>query len=398
LKQDKKMLYTFVVLLAVGIGSTDIFLPSLPKIATDFQVSTPVVSLMVSIFVAGLALGSLFVGYFSARMGFRRVLLTTNVIYIITSLLIATAPSIYMVIVCRFIQGMVTAFATIVPREVVGVTMPKREHIKAFATLSTGTILSPAVAPAVGAYIAHYLSWHYCFVFSALAYLVLTIVLYRVLPDFQPRADAPNLKKYLSGFGDFLKSPTYHSLNSLIFLMYGAYFSFITVSGFIYINEFGLSPILFSKLFLLLACAYLAGNRILHVMDKAGYSKRVIIKAGAMTGIAGAVLMALDLFALPLMAKLICLSFGAALLRAGYAMLVNPATLYIMRIFPEKSGQALGINFAAIFLFGSIASIVVSLFHRDPLFGLIVVSVVLMLAIIPLRIVAMRLLDQKNIT
>ena len=396
-KSNKALLYTFVVLLAVGIGSTDIFLPSLPRIGQDFHADTSVVALMISIFVAGLALGSIAVGYFSAKLGYRTVILATSIIYIAVSLLIAVAPSIYMIIACRFVQGIVTAFGAIVPREVINATLPKKEHVRAFATLSTGTVISPAIAPAFGAYIAHFLSWHYCFVFSAVAYSILTIILFFIMPKFAARPDAPGLKAYLSGFGEFLASPIYHCLNSLIFLMYGAYFCFITVSGFIYISEYKLSPLLFSKLFLLLAAAYLAGNRILSFMDKSGYSKKSIIKIGVITGVTGAASMALALLGLPVLVKILLLSFGAALIRAGYAMLVNPTTILIMRLFPEKGGQALGINFAATFLAGSVASIVVAMFHKDPLLGVVIVSGILMLAIIPLRLLAMRMLQRRGI-
>ncbi len=90
---------------AFGPLSIDMYLPSLPSHSRDLQSSTSVAQLTLSACLVGLAVGQVIAGSLSDTLGRRRPLLVGLVAYIVASLLCVVAPSIYLLIVLRFVQA-----------------------------------------------------------------------------------------------------------------------------------------------------------------------------------------------------------------------------------------------------------------------------------------------------
>ena len=90
---------------AIAPLSTDMYLPSLPALAEDLQSNTSVAQLTLTANLLGFGLGQLWLGTLSDQKGRRMPLIISLTVYCLSSLLCTIAPSIELLIIFRFIQG-----------------------------------------------------------------------------------------------------------------------------------------------------------------------------------------------------------------------------------------------------------------------------------------------------
>src|ERR1700686_5883355 len=106
-------------LTAFGPLSIDMYLPALPAIARDLSASESVVQLTLTACLIGLALGQIVAGPLSDSLGRRRPLLIGVAGYVVVSLLCAIAPSAWLLVVFRLIQGLSGAAGIVIARAIV---------------------------------------------------------------------------------------------------------------------------------------------------------------------------------------------------------------------------------------------------------------------------------------
>src|SRR5215218_5111824 len=95
-----------LLLTVFGPISMDLYLPALPALTAELNAATSVAQLTVTACLIGLAAGQLVAGPLSDRLGRRGVLLVGIVAYVATSALCALAPTIEVLILARFVQGL----------------------------------------------------------------------------------------------------------------------------------------------------------------------------------------------------------------------------------------------------------------------------------------------------
>ena len=93
------------MLTALGPVSMDMFLPSLPDIASVLKAPTARVQLTVSSYLIGFAAGQMIYGPLSDRYGRRPALLAALALYLASTLGCAAAQSVDPLIAARFLQG-----------------------------------------------------------------------------------------------------------------------------------------------------------------------------------------------------------------------------------------------------------------------------------------------------
>ena len=85
--------------------SLDVFIPSLPSIATNFSVPVASTQLVMTGFLVGVACGQLFGGPISDIMGRRKPLLAGLLLYSVAMLLGSLSPSLTMLALARAVAG-----------------------------------------------------------------------------------------------------------------------------------------------------------------------------------------------------------------------------------------------------------------------------------------------------
>ena len=158
----------FVALLAMLFAtiaySIDAMLPALTVIAEDLSPeAVNRAQLVVTIFVLGMGMGTLFWGPVSDSYGRKRIVVFGIAIYSTAALVAAQAQSLEVLLAARFVQGLGAAAPRVVTLAIVRDLYQGRPMARVMSIVMTIFIIVPAVAPSIGAGIIWVWDWRAVF-------------------------------------------------------------------------------------------------------------------------------------------------------------------------------------------------------------------------------------------
>ena len=161
--------------------SIDMYLPSLPTIASAFHVSTGAAQETLAAFLAGLAIGQFFYGPASDRWGRRGPILVGTAIYVAATVMCALSTSIEMLIICRFVQAIGGSAGTVVARAIVRDRFNHRDSARMLSMLMLISGLAPVIAPLLGSALLTFAGWRASFwLVAAIGALILVAAALRL--------------------------------------------------------------------------------------------------------------------------------------------------------------------------------------------------------------------------
>ena len=152
--------------------STDLYLASLPSMASDFAVSPAAVQQTLSLFVFGFGAAQLISGPLSDRHGRRPVLIGGLSVYLLASLACALSPALDWLVAARFVQAIGCCTAVVVARAIIRDAYSPAEGARVLAKASSLLSLAPILGPILGGYLQVSFGWRAAFVALALAGLI----------------------------------------------------------------------------------------------------------------------------------------------------------------------------------------------------------------------------------
>ena len=238
------------VLSAFGPFVVDLYLPSLPQLATFFETSASMTQLTLTTAMIGLAVGQLLLGPLSDKFGRKIPLIISLVIYIISTVLIVYAPNIESMIVLRVIQGLSSAGSVVISRAVATDLYRGREMTRFFGLLMTINGIAPIISPILGSLLLEYISWKGVFVFLALIGVIVLLFCFRLKESLSigNRLQGSIFATFLT-FGVIIKNRLFMSYVGIESFLLGAMFAYIAASPFILQSFYGLSAFIFSLCF-----------------------------------------------------------------------------------------------------------------------------------------------------
>ncbi|GKT03710.1 multidrug effflux MFS transporter [Furfurilactobacillus sp. WILCCON 0119] len=242
---------TFLTLLlgtlsAFGPLSLDMYLPALPQLQASLHTSSAAVQASISACLIGMAVGQLAIGPWSDRVGRRTPLLTGLILFTVTSTALIFVHNITLFLILRVLQGLAGSAGQVLSRAVARDLFEGPRLTRFYATLMTINGVFPVIAPIVGAGLVSLFPWPAIFITLALIGLILVAATFFGLPETAP-ADTATPEPL--NFKPIFHNSRFMLNATLLALVYGALFTYIADSSFIFQKEYGLSTGAFSLIY-----------------------------------------------------------------------------------------------------------------------------------------------------
>ena len=130
--------------------SIDLYLPSLPTIAHNYNVLPGAVQFTLAIFMIGVAVGQVFYGPITDKYGRKPPLYVGFGMYIIGALICATAPSITVLIGGRFLHALGASAGTVISGAIARDLWRGKELASRLSLLMLVLGVAPILAPSLG--------------------------------------------------------------------------------------------------------------------------------------------------------------------------------------------------------------------------------------------------------
>ncbi|MBJ9989780.1 multidrug effflux MFS transporter [Paenibacillus sp. S28] len=245
------MIIVLGALSAFGPFSLDMYLPSLPEMAKSMHTTASLTQLSLTSCLIGLAVGQLLAGPISDVRGRRTPLMIGMVVYGVSSLLCAFSPSIELLILLRFIQGIAGSAGIVISRAIVRDMYSGSELTKFFSMLMLVNGAAPILSPILGGQLLQVTSWRGVFiVLTAIGVAMLLAVMLGLPETLAPgnRSSGGTLGT-VKTFGKLLRDGKFMGLALSSGFISAAMFAYISGSPFVLQEIYGVSPQMFSVIF-----------------------------------------------------------------------------------------------------------------------------------------------------
>ncbi|MGA3080846.1 MAG: DHA2 family efflux MFS transporter permease subunit [Terracidiphilus sp.] len=187
------MLATFMVVLDSSVANV-----ALPHMAGSLSASTDESTWVLTSYLVSNAIMLPAAGWLARRIGRKRLLILSILIFTAASLLCGMALNMPMLIVARILQGVGGGGMQPLAQSILLESFPPRQHGTAMAVYGIGVVVAPIIGPTMGGWITDSYSWRWIF------YINLPIGILALFMVNLYIVDPPYLRKAFRGAIDYL--------------------------------------------------------------------------------------------------------------------------------------------------------------------------------------------------
>ena len=333
---------TLILLASISALTMNIFLPSLPNIASELNSSTSILGLSVGIYLASSAVLQLIIGPFSDQFGRRPLILWSLIIFCISTLATVFVTNTAQFLILRIFQA-ISASCMVLARAIVRDTTESIEKAGSkIAYVTMGMALVPMVGPAIGGLLDYQYGWEASFWLLFILGLVILIVSFFDVGETLSNHNQSFLQQ-ISTYPSLLRSKRFWGYCLSSAFVSGAFFSYLGGAPFVGNEVFGLEPKDLGFWFGAPAIGYVLGNFLSgRFSTKIGLDKMIFL--GVTTALFGVSIS----MTISLLDHGSVLSFFGlmTLVGLGNGMSIPNATAAMMSINPKLAGTAAGLGSA----------------------------------------------------
>jgi DHA1 family bicyclomycin/chloramphenicol resistance-like MFS transporter len=249
---------------ATGPLSMDMYLPGLPEMQRAFHSSASTLQLSITFCLIGLAVGQLIVGPISDRIGRRVPLVVGFGLYAVTSLMLIFTTNIYLFIGIRLIQGLAGSTGQVLSRAVARDLFNGHELTKFYAMLMAVNGAFPIIAPIIGGALLSIVQWQGIFVLLFVIGILVMVGVLCTLPETLKvtNNEVLTLGQTFKGLGAMFGKRQFILIALTQGLIFGALFSYISASSFVFQTYFHMTVGQFSLLYAINGLGIILGNNL----------------------------------------------------------------------------------------------------------------------------------------
>ncbi|MFE5409533.1 MFS transporter [Microbacterium sp. NPDC056569] len=171
----------------------------LPEVAEDLQISLAQAGSLITVFAAGMIVGAPVMALLTMRMSKRLTLITAMLIFAAGHVAVALSSDFAILLGARFVTAVATgafwAVSAVVATRAAGASAGAR----ALGVVTAGGALATVLGVPIGAFIAQAGGWRSTFWFLAVAAIIATVLVARLVPADHPAQTPTSLRRELGG-------------------------------------------------------------------------------------------------------------------------------------------------------------------------------------------------------
>ncbi len=355
-KLGKPLLFLLIAVAAIGPLTLNGVLPATSAIMADLSTRYELAQMVLTVFLAANLLSQLVLGPAADTYGRRPVMLFSLLVFIIGSLVCATAGSIEVLLAGRFVQGVGGAVCVFLPRTIVRDIYSQGKAASMIGYMTTAMMVAPLFGPAVGGWVTDNTSWR--FMYGGLAGLtsLLFLACWRyqreTLGNASINGQVGSQSTFFSSSLTLLRHKGFVACTCMLAGAVGVYYGFLSGAPYIAMESRGMSASSYGIWFAMVAIGYLTGNLVAgRFSEKVGVERMLLL--GFLPFVTGLVLFWL---LLPLQHPL-ALFLPMMIVAFSNGMSLPSMITLAMSFRPELSASASGLAGSVQTAFGVVLSV-----------------------------------------
>ncbi len=198
LPTGQRLIVTVGIMAAVllQVLDTTIANVALPHMQADLSASQDQINWVLTSYIVSSAIALPISGWLADRVGRKRLLLISVVVFTIASVLCATATALGEMVAFRALQGVGGAFIVPLAQATLFDINPREKHGQAMALFGGGVMIGPILGPVLGGWLTDNYSWRWVFLVN----LPVGILCILIMSQFMPTTESHKRKFDMFGF------------------------------------------------------------------------------------------------------------------------------------------------------------------------------------------------------
>lgn len=249
--------------------SMDMYIPALPSIASELNVTQDVAQYTQVLWSLGAMSLQLFLGPLTELYGRKFIISLGVCIFILTCFICFLTNNIYVFILARFFQGSTVSSIIVAGYATIHEMYEGKRAIQILAIMSSVTILAPALGPFLGSLVITYSNWQNIFSILSIGAILGLIGLLFVMPN---KAGSQDINRHsfstlFKNYGAIFTNNTFIKYCLVYGCIFICFFIWIVESPFIIIKHYNKSEVYFGIVQFFVFSGFICG---------AQFSKKII--------------------------------------------------------------------------------------------------------------------------
>ncbi|WP_294237119.1 MFS transporter [Chryseobacterium sp. sg2396] len=353
LKEKNKFISTILAFAVIPMSglATDIYLPSMPSMATELHQPESNIQLTLSIFLISYGLTQFFAGSIVDSFGRYRISMISLALFVASFVITATTQNIFVIYAMRVLQGILSGFAVVAKRAFF-VDVYEGEERKHYLSIMTIVwSVGPIIAPFIGGYLQKNFGWQSNFYVLAGYSALLLISEFIFSGETLKKRNPFNFEFLISEYKSMFKAKDFFYGMIMCGLSYSMIMFFNLCGSFIIEHKMGYSEVVAGYVSLILGFAWMTG----------GFLGKALINRAFLPKIRNANYIQLFLIILMFIASyfantIYSLVAFAFLIHVTAGFIFNNYFSYCIGRFPNSAGIAGGLTGGVAFIITSAIS------------------------------------------